>query len=133
ARFVAQRPADDTGMILEAVYHVFYEINAMFRPYPAVSGNEECQSVRFKIVFAHNQNAHFVAKAVKNFAVGIMACSYRRYVVFKAKLKVFFDKLFGYGVPVFGMEFMPVHPAELQRFAVQENERTFAVFHFLYF
>ena len=128
ARLVSERPEDDRGVVFVGVYHVTHTVNDV--PFPAFVRARDSgrKTVRFKVTFAHYDDAVFVAKFVKVATVGIVARADCRNVVFAAKDDVVFIELARDVSAVFGIEFVTVYAADFQRFAVKHNERAAVCF-----
>ena len=127
ARLVAQRPADDAGVVAQPAHHVAGAVDALIAPALQALGNEHGKSVRFEVGLRHDEHAVLVAKLIKNVLVGVVAVADGGDVVLLAKFDVRLDEFARHGVTVVRMELVAVDAAYLQGLAVEQDERSLAV------
>ena len=131
ARLVAQRPADDTGVVFESFDHVHRTVDALVDPLFAACRQERRQPVALEICLRHDQDADAVAHLIECVAIGVVRVADRGDVVGFAQQQIFLDQLVRHRVPVVGVELVAVDAVDLDRSAVEQDERTSAVLHAL--
>ena len=85
-----------------------------------------CETVGFKVVLAHDENAYLVAQLIETARIRIVAGAHIGYVAVLEQLEVTPDYALGHGVAVVRVEIVAVDAADFERNAVEQNERTSA-------
>lgn len=104
AGLVAERPEEDTGVVLIAVDHIAHAIAALGSPMRIAARDARGKAVSFEVVLAHDENTYLVAQLIEAARVRIVAGTHVCYVAVFEQLEIASYNALRHGMAVIRME-----------------------------